>query len=310
MNIVFFGSPDAALPTLRRLVDSPHRVTLVVTQPDRAAGRGRKETPCPVKVFALERGLPVYQPDRIRKDPGALERLSQARPDVHVVVAFGQIMPASVIYLPPFHSVNVHFSLLPKHRGAGPVQRAILDGDAVTGVTIFELDEKMDEGPVLARREVAIAPGEKAFDLEARLAEAGAELLMETLAGLGRIRPEPQDNAAASYAPKVRKEDGRIDWSEPAAAVDRRVRAFAGWPSAFARLGGKRVILHDGRPLAEQAAAGKVGEVVRVTADGIAVRCGNDSLYLVLRVQAENGRAMPAEAFARGHRVAAGSVFE
>ncbi|MBN2206666.1 MAG: methionyl-tRNA formyltransferase [Candidatus Aminicenantes bacterium] len=311
MNVVFFGSPAASLPTLKRLVASPHRVTLVVTQPDRPAGRGRAETACPVKSFALERGLPVYQPERIRKDPAALDRLREARPDVHVVVAFGQIMPGPVIYLPPFRSLNVHFSLLPKYRGAAPVPWAILNGDAVTGITVFELDEKMDEGPILARREVDIAPDEKSFELEARLAEVGANLLVETLEGLGRIRPEPQDAAAASYAPKIKKDDGRINWREPAEAVGRRVRAFAGWPSAFAYLGGKRIIIHAGRALpGTSGASGAPGTVARVAAEGIEVRCGDDSVFLVKSVQPENGRAMTAEAFARGHRVGAGVVFD
>lgn len=311
MNVVFFGSPAAALPTLKRLVASSHRVTLVVSQPDRPAGRGRAETACPVKDFALAHGIPVYQPERIRKDPAALDRLREARPDVHVVVAFGQIMPAPVIYLPRFHSLNVHFSLLPKHRGAAPVPWAILNGDAVTGVTIFELDEKMDEGPVLSRREVAIGPEEKSFELEARLAEEGAGLLMDTLAGLGRITPEPQDGAAASYAPKVKKEDGRIDWRETAEAVARRVRAFAGWPSAFAFFGGKRVIIHDGRASHEPTAPeGAPGSVVRASPAGLEVRCGRGSSYLVRSVQPENGRAMAAEDFARGHRIAAGDVFD
>jgi methionyl-tRNA formyltransferase len=285
-------------------------VTLVVTQPDRAAGRGRKATACPVKAFALEHGLPVYQPERIRKDPAALDRLREARPDVHVVVAFGQIMPAPVIYLPPFHSLNVHFSLLPKYRGASPVQWAILNGESMTGVSIFELDEKMDEGPLLARREVAVAPEEKAFELEARLADVGAALLMETLGGLGRIRPEPQDGGAASYAPKIKKEDGRIDWKAPSDAVGRLVRAFAGWPTAFAYFRGKRIIVHDGRPLSGAVSPGIPGEIVAVSDEGIGVRCGDGSIFLVRRAQAENGREMAAGALSRGQRMAMGSVFE
>jgi len=310
MNVVFFGSPASALPTLTRLVASPHRVTLVVSQPDRAAGRGRKETACPVKAFAREHGLPVYQPERIRADPAALDRLREARADVHVVVAFGQIMPGPIIYLPSFHSLNVHFSLLPRYRGASPVQRAILNGDAVTGVTIFELDEKMDEGPILARREVAVRPEEKSFELEARLAEIGADLLLGTLEGLGRIKPEPQDAGMASYAPKIKKEDGRIDWRASAEAVGRRVRAFAGWPTAFAYIRGKRIIVHDGRPLSGAPTPGGAGEVIRVSDDGIEIRCGDGAVFLVRRAQAENGREMAAEALARGQHITTGSVLE
>ncbi len=310
MRIVFFGSPASALPSLRKLVASAHEVTLVVSQPDRASGRGRRETPCPVKTFALERGLPVYQPEKIRKDPSALEKLREARPDLIVVVAFGQIMPAPVIYLPPHHSLNVHFSLLPRYRGASPVQWAILNGETLTGITIFELDEKMDEGPVLARQEVVIALGEKSFELEARLAEIGAELLMKTLDGLGRIQPVPQDHALASYAPKIKKEDGRIDWKADAAAVDRRVRAFAGWPSAFACFKERRLIIHAGRPLGRAPSTGPAGEVLAVSEEGIAVRCGGDSSYLIRRIQAENGRAMEAVSFGRGHRIETGTKFD
>jgi len=310
MRIVFFGSPASALPALKKLVASSHEVTLVVTQPDRASGRGRKETACPVKVFALERGLPVYQPERIRKDPLALDRLRDASPDLNAVVAFGQIMPASVIYLPPFHSLNIHFSLLPKYRGASPVQWAILSGEAVTGITIFELDEKMDEGPILANQDVPIAPGEKSFELEARLAEIGADLLVKTLEGLGRIRPAAQNHALASYAPKIKKEDGRIDWANDAATVDRRVRAFAGWPSAQARFKERRLIIHDGRPLGAAAQEGPVGEVLRVSEEGIEVRCGGGSSYLIRRLQGENGREMDAAPFARGHRIESGTKFD
>jgi len=309
MRIVFFGSPASALPSLRTLVASDHEVVLVVSQPDRVAGRGRRETPCAVKAFALERGLPVFQPEKIRTDPAAVERLRAVRPDLNVVVAFGQILPAPVIYLPPHHSLNVHFSLLPRYRGASPVQWAILNGETATGVTIFELDEKMDEGPILARREVPIGPAEKSFELEARLAAVGADLLLETLGGLGRIRPRPQDHAQASLARKLKKEDGRIDWNQDAAAVDRRVRALAGWPSAFAMFKGKRLIIHDGRPLATTTAPGAAGEILALSDEGIAVRCGGPTCYLARRVQPENGREMDAAAFARGHRVAAGAAF-
>ena len=233
MKIVFFGSPAAALPSLRSLLDAGHSVELVVTQPDKPAGRGRKPAPSAVKAFALERRIPVIEPARIRTDETALERIRAAGPDVNVVVAYGQIIPHAVHFFPRHHSLNVHFSLLPKYRGAAPVQWTVLNGDAESGVTIIELNDRMDEGDILAQERVAVEPRETACALEARLAVLGAGLLVSTLARIDGWPPLKQDDSAATLAPKIRKEDGRVSWADTAGAIDRKVLALADRPGVF-----------------------------------------------------------------------------
>ena len=216
------------MPPLRALVEAGHDVVLVVTQPDRP-GHRMKMTPPPVKTAALELGLTVYQPDRIR-DAAAVERLREAHPDLMVVVAYGQIIPRSVLDIPPRGVLNVHASLLPRWRGASPVAHAILAGDEVTGVTIMRMDEQLDHGPILAARKVAIGRREDAAALTRRLAETGADLLVETIARLDDIEGVPQDDSRATLAPRLRREDGELEWSLPAADIDRRVRALQPWP--------------------------------------------------------------------------------
>jgi len=234
MKIVFLGSPESAIPSLRKILEEGHKVELVITQPDKQSGRGKKLKASPVKKFALGKNIPVYQPERIRKDIGPLDILKKIQPDLNVVVAYGQIIPSSIIYLPKYNSINLHFSLLPKYRGASPVQWAILKGETTTGLTIFELNERMDEGDILTQREIEIHPCEKAFELEKRLAQKGANLLVDTIRRMGTLIPLKQNHAQATYAPLIKKEDGHIDWSSAAVSVDRKVRAFYPWPSAFA----------------------------------------------------------------------------
>lgn len=310
MKVVFFGSPAAAIPSLSRLLEDGHAVELVITQPDKPAGRGRALASSAVKEFALKAGLRVHQPEKIRKDPRSLELLEAIRPDIGVVVAFGQIMPASVIYLPRWHTVNVHFSLLPKYRGASPVAWAILGGETRTGLTIFELNEKMDEGDILTRREVEILPRETAGELEARLAADGAALLSETLARRESLPLVPQDHAAATYAPKLKKDDGRIAWADPAAVIERKVRAFSPWPSAFASFGGSRVQLLKGRPLDAETSAEAPGRIVSCGRDGIRVGCGGGTVFLIETVRPENRREMSAADFSRGAQVKPGLSFD
>jgi methionyl-tRNA formyltransferase len=216
------------VPSLRALVSAGHGVVLVVTQPDRP-GHRMKLTPPPVKVAAEELGLEVFQPERIR-EPFTVERLREAAPELIVVVAYGQIIPRAVLDIPVRGVVNVHASLLPRHRGASPVAHAILAGDEVTGVTIMQMDEQLDHGPVLAAREVAIEPHEDATTLTKRLADVGASLLVETLERADSITPAPQDDARATVAPRLRRQDGELDWSAGADEIDRRVRALQPWP--------------------------------------------------------------------------------
>lgn len=309
MRIVFFGSPAAALPSFQRLLEVGHAVKLAVTQPDKPAGRGKALAPPPVKEFALTRGIPVFQPEKIRRDEKALELIRKINPDVNVVVAYGQIIPGSIIYLPRFKSINVHFSLLPRYRGAAPVVWAILNGETRTGVTIFELNEKMDEGDILAVEEVDILPGETAPGLEARLAHLGAGLLIKTLDQIDHLPHSAQNHSQASSAPRLRKEDGKIDWTKDALTVERKVRAFSGWPGAFTVFRGQRILLRAGKKI-DQAASGFVpGQVVEIKKEGLVVGCGQGSLFLVERLQRENKKEMEASAFLRGLRIEPGDIF-
>jgi methionyl-tRNA formyltransferase len=308
MRIVFFGSPSPALPALNALLSAGHEIKLVITQPDRPAGRGKKLTPPPVKVFAESHGLPCYQPEKIRKDEKALELIKTADPEINVVVAYGQIIPASIIYLPPHKSLNIHFSLLPKYRGAAPVQWAILNGERFTGVTIMQLNEKMDEGPILTQEMVEILPRENAQELETRLSHVGAQLLVKTLENLTRIELKEQDHSRATYAPKLTKDQGLIDWSEPAEIIDRKVRAFFSWPGAFTFIAGQRLEIIIGRVVQGLMPKARPGEVVQVDKPGIYVCCGQNSLYLIEKVKPEGKKEMPAHAFSLGGRVRVGSI--
>lgn len=227
------GSPEFATPTLRKLAEH-YPVVGVVTQPDRPAGRGRVLTPPPVKVLAQELGIETIQPERLRA-PEAQEQLKAWAPDLIVVTAFGQILRKSVLELPRFGCINVHASLLPRWRGAAPIQASILHGDPITGATIMVMDPGVDTGPILAQQSLEIRPDDTAGTLGTRLAEAGAELLIQTLPGYleGSILPQPQDESQATYAPMLSKEEGLLDFNQPAAALERRVRAFQPWPGAF-----------------------------------------------------------------------------
>lgn len=233
LRVVFMGSPEFALPVLRRLVEV-YQVVGVVTQPDRPAGRGKQLTPPPVKLLAQSLGIPVIQPEKLRQ-PEAFQQLLDWAPEVIVVAAFGQILRQNVLGLPPYGCINVHASLLPRWRGAAPIQAALLHGDKVTGVTIMKMDVGVDTGPILSQREVPILPEDNAASLAPRLAEAGASLLIETLPRYlaGEIQPIPQDESKATLAPMLKKEDGRLDLSQPVASLVNRVRAFTPWPGAF-----------------------------------------------------------------------------
>jgi len=309
MRIVFFGSPPVALPSLGALLEAGHSIELVITQPDRPAGRGQKLTPSAVKAFAVARGLPVLEPAKIRTDESVLQKLQAILPDIHVVAAYGQIIPPSIINLPPRHSINVHFSLLPNYRGASPVQWAIINRETRTGVTIFELNEKLDEGNILATEATEIRPRETARDLETRLAAMGAALLVRTLEAIDRIVPIPQDHSLATLAPKIRKEDGAIDWSEEAVAIDAKVRAFQPWPSAFFFFRGKRVQVHQGTALGTKCAPSVPGTVLAVGKNGIDVACGGRTIYRIESIQPEGKKKMDAYAFSLGAGVRAGDVF-
>ena len=296
MRIVFVGTSAFAVPSLQALVAAGHEVPLVVTQPDRPGHRLRL-TPPPVKRAAEELGLPVFQPERIR-EPEAIERLSAERPELMVVVAYGQIIPRRVLEIPPRGVINVHASLLPEHRGAAPIAHAIRRGDRLTGVTIMQMDEQLDHGPVLTRREVEIGTHENAAELADRLARLGADLLVETLARLDEITPQEQDHARATLAPKLSREDGELDWDRPAAEIDRAVRAFQPWPGVTLPFAGERVKVLRGRPVPGQ---GRPGEVLGVGDDGVVVAAA-EGAYRLEEVQVPGKRPEAASSLVSNRR--------
>ncbi len=309
MKIVFFGSPASAIPTFKKLLEADHRIELVITQPDRPRGRGKKLVFPPVKVLAQELNIPCFQPPKIRNDPLAVQKIINIKPDLIVVVAYGQIIPDSIIYLPSYNSINLHFSLLPEYRGASPVQWAILNGEEKTGITIFQLNEKMDEGDILSQEQVKIFPAEKAFELEARLAEMGAKLLVRTISQINKINPQKQNHSQATYAPKLKKEDGRIDWKKDALLIDRKVRAFNPWPSTFTFLYEKRIKIHEGTDKGKLSRLSSPGKILAVSKEGIEVCCGGKTSYLIQKIQPENKKEMDAYAFSHGAAIKIGDAF-
>ena len=304
MKIVFFGSPALALPSLKKLLEADHSIDLIITQPDRPSGRGKKLVPCPVKKTALDLNISFYQPLKIRKDQTALDKIKEIKPDLNVVIAYGQIIPSSIIYLPRYNSLNVHFSLLPKYRGASPVQWALLEGEDKTGITIFELDEKMDEGDILIQEEVKIFPEENAAELEARLAQKGANLLIKTIAQIDKLKHIKQDHSQATYAPKISKKDGKIDWTKNSLYIERQVRAFTPWPSAYAFFKVIRIKIHKGKKIEKEAPPGSSsGEISGIKKEGIEVCCGEGSTFLIQSLQPENRKRMDAYAFSLGTEI-------
>lgn len=308
MRIVFLGSGAFAIPSFEALIEAGHTVLALVTQPDREKGRGQALAPPPLKPVAEAHRVPVLQPRRIR-EPEAQERLRALGPDLQVVVAYGQILPRSVIEIPPRGTVNVHGSLLPRFRGAAPIQWAIAAGERETGVTTMLIDEGLDTGPVLLARSTPIGPEETAAELEPRLARLGAELLVATVRGLedGTVVPRPQDPSRASHAPVLKKEDGRIDWTQPAEVLARRVRAFQPWPGTYTTFQGRGLKVLRARVV--EAGPGEPGTVAEVDREGLVVACGGGTRLRVLEVQPESRRPMSAAAFAAGARLRAGARF-
>jgi methionyl-tRNA formyltransferase len=302
------GTPAFAVPTLAALARNTD-VVGVVTRPDKRRGRGRKTAFSEVKEWALAAGLPVEQPPTLR-DPEVQERLAGYRVDVIVVAAFGLILPPAVLEMPPMGCVNVHASLLPRHRGAAPIAWAILAGDDETGITTMQMDEGLDTGPMLLRRALPLRPDDTTASLTPRLAEIGAELLIETLRGLrdGTVVPEPQPAEGATLAPSFKKADGAIDWSAGAVAVDRQVRALQPWPGTFTFRDGERLALWRVRPIAAAAVDAAPGTVVAVGDDGIRVACGEGAID-ILELQRPGGRRQPVAEFLHGRPVAVGERF-
>lgn len=295
-DIVFMGSPDFALPVFKKMIEN-FNVVGVVTQPDRPAGRGRQLTPPPVKILAKQHNLPVIQPESL-KDNQAMQQLRDWDPDLIVVAAFGQILRSEVLELPMFGCVNVHASLLPRWRGAAPIQASILHGDEKTGVTIMKMDPGLDTGPVLSQRATDILPGETAGELSSRLADLGAELLAETLPSYlnGNIQPEIQNDSLATYAPRLNKSDGELDFNKSATDLERQVRAFSPWPGAFTYWQGGLLKIHQAHASTSQSP----GRGITTSEDGIPAFGTVDGLLVLDVVQPAGKRVMKAKAFLAG----------
>ena len=302
MTLVFLGPPSFAVPTLERIVQAGHSVLAVFTQPDRPKGRGGELAASPVKETALRFSLPVHQPERIRR-PEPVEQLKQMQPDAMVVVGYGQIIPQSIIDIPCHGIINVHASLLPKYRGAAPIQWAIANGEASSGVTTMRIDAGLDTGDMLLKWETPIGPEENAIELGQRMAQAGADLLVETLRGIGAgtIRPEPQDNLQASLAPILKKEDGAVDWNWPARKIFNRARGFLPWPGAYSYFRGQIFHIWKAR-VADEPPQGAPGRLMPLKRR-LLVSSGEGSALELLEVQIEGRKRMPAEAFLNGHRL-------
>jgi methionyl-tRNA formyltransferase len=312
------GTPESAVPTLRRCLADGHEVVAVWTQPDRPAGRGNKFAAPPVKRFALEHNLTVHQPEKIRTEEARALFESHAA-DVAVVVAYGRILPAPLLRAPRRGCLNVHFSLLPKYRGAAPVNWAIVRGERETGVTTMLIDEGLDTGHVLLQRATGIGDEETAPELLARLAETGAELLGETLARLDEIEPRPQRDEEATHAPVLKREDGLVDWSLTAEEIGRGVRGFQPWPNAHTAFRGQRLVLWRahasgadgervaGRPVGSDGAdSHEPGEIVAARGDDLVVACGGGTALRLIEVQLEGKRRMSARDFINGAHARAG----
>jgi methionyl-tRNA formyltransferase len=307
------GSPSCAVAILESLIHAGYPVHAVITQPDKPAGRGRHLTPPPVKVFAESRKLPVLQPTKL-KDPVFIEALRSYRPEGIVVAAYGRLIPPPILELPPWGCINVHFSLLPKYRGASCVASAIRDGERETGVTIMKINERLDAGPILMQERVVIGPEETTEELEHRLALVGSRILLKTLGGLQEktVVPCEQDESQASFAPLLKKEDGRIAWNLPASRVHDHIRAMVPWPVAFTHVDKKTLKVYGSRVMEDSnSESRKPGEIVDLGQEGIEVACGEGRI-LVTSVQPESKRRMSAADFLHGHAgsLQIGKVFE
>jgi methionyl-tRNA formyltransferase len=310
LRIVFCGTPAFAVPSLRHLIaQTDFQVEAVVTQPDRPRGRGQEMAMSPVKDAALAAGIPVFQPEKIKSD-AAYEEIKRLAPDVVVIIAYGQIISQRLIDIPRLGWINLHASLLPKYRGAAPINWAIVNGETRTGLTTMRIDAGLDTGPMLLKYETEIGGDETAPELTARLAEAGAPLVAETLRGLdrGTIEATPQDAAQAMLAPPLKKEDGRIDWWLSARKIHNRIRGLQPWPGAFTSFRGKSCQIW-GKPLKPVAAGGMPGIILPTQEDGLLVICGGASVLRVEEVQLEGRKRVTAQEFMNGARIVPGESF-
>jgi len=304
MKVIFAGTPEFAATALQAILGAGHNVPLVLTQPDRPAGRGLQMLPSAVKRLALQHDLSIYQPERL-KDPASHNPIRQANADVMVVAAYGLILPQAVLDLPRFGCLNIHASLLPRWRGAAPIQRAIQAGDRETGITLMQMDAGLDTGPMLLRQAVPIAPDDTAVSLQEKLGQLGAELIVEALNQLATLTPTPQPGAGATYAAKIAKSEAVLDWRRSASELERQVRAFDPFPGASATLNATQLKIWRATPVA---GSGAPGSVLAVNDAGIVVACGSGALRLE-ELQKPGGRSLLARDLLNGFPVAAGARF-
>jgi methionyl-tRNA formyltransferase len=312
VKLIFMGTPEFAVPSLERLIADDHRIAAVFTQPDKPAGRGKHLHEPPVKALALDHKLAVHQPSKIKTNDEVREIFATIAPDACVVVAYGKILPEWMLKIPRLGCINVHASLLPKYRGAAPINWAIAHGEPETGVTIMQMDAGMDTGPMLAQRSIQIGEDETAPELSSMLAKVGAELLSETLPRIerGEVAAVNQDESQATYAPMLKREAGLIDWQMPAREIANRVRAFQPWPGSYTNFRGGRLILWRGHyvedAVVNAASTAETGTIISVDQSGIAIKCGDSSTLLVEEMQIEGKRRLSAREFANGARLKSG----
>ncbi len=304
MRIVYFGTPAFAVPSLNALLAAGHEVATVVTQPDRRRGRGQRTSPSPVKVAATAAGLPVLQPERVR-GPEFLEALEATASDLGVVAAYGRILPDSVLATPAHGTINVHASLLPQYRGAAPIHRAVIAGEKETGITMIRLVAEMDAGPMLGKARLPIGADQTSAELEQALAEVGASLLVETVRQfeLGTVREEPQDHSQATFAPRLSRDDGRMEWARPARRLHDQVRGLHPWPHAFAYLGERRLMLLRTEVLDASGPGAEPGTVIEARGDRLHVQCGASTTLAIRSLKPEGRAAMETRAFLAGRPI-------
>ncbi len=307
LNIAFMGTPEFAVPSLKALLDREDEVVAVITNPDRPKGRGQRPTPPPVKVLAEKAGVPVWQPAKVKTDD-FLDQLKDLAPDLIIIVAYGKILPLAVLNIPPLGCINVHASLLPQYRGGAPINWAIANGEGLTGITTMFINEKMDEGDMLLKREEPISDDDTAGSLHDRLSPLGGEVLRETLNALkaGTLQPQKQNHEEATYAPLLKKEDGLIDWSRPARELYNFIRGMNPWPAAYTGLEQKNLRVFASK-IIDNPASASPGTVIDLLPEGMAIATGQDGLLLT-EVQLEDRKRMPAGEFLRGHPLSPGKV--
>ncbi len=311
MNIVFFGSSRFAAPVLKALLASKHKVACVLTQPDKQKGRGLHFAGTVVKTLALESGIRIYQPDNVN-DADAVKFLKDLNPDLFVVIAYGQILSSGILNIPKIFSINLHASLLPKYRGAAPINWALIKGEETTGITVIKMAKEMDAGPIILQKDIEISNDDTAITLEDKISNLAAQLLLATLSSIedNNYNLMPQDEDKVSFAPKLKKEDGRIDWNKPAQDIYNLIRGCINWPGAFTYYNGKLLKIYRAKvsPLEALQAPMSPGEIVKVSKEGITVVTGKDNL-IIEELQIEGKRRMRVEEFIAGHKICIGEIF-